>query len=309
MKVSPAGANMPKNPPIDAQWSLGPAAAALGFEELEESGANAHKVALVTGGSSGIGAAVSTLLAARGVRVYAASRHADPALQEQPLVHPIRLDVTDDRSVAGSIRHIHEECGRLDWVINNAGYAVLGAIEDTSLPEAREQFDTNFFGVMRIIQAALPIMRNQRRGRIVNISSVLGFVPAPYMGIYAASKHALEGYTQSLDHEVRHFGIRALLVEPYFTKTGLGERGRAAEVYLDAYRQQRAQTEAIIRRSIEQGEDPRDVAKVVWKAVTVEYPRLRYAIGRSARLATLRRWVPARLFDRTLRQQFDLPTD
>jgi NAD(P)-dependent dehydrogenase (short-subunit alcohol dehydrogenase family) len=285
---------------------LGPEAAALGFEAFEESRVSAKKVALVTGGSSGIGEAISLLLANRGFRVFAASRHAERLRAKHDLLQPLNLDVTDDRSVAKAVATVLEDSGRLDLVVNGAGYALIGALEDTSIAEAREQFETNFFGALRVIQAILPVMRHQRRGRIVNVSSVLGFLPAPYMGIYAASKHALEGYTETLDHEVRELGIRAVLVQPYFTKTALGANGHAASTSLNAYREQRAQSIAAIERSVAQGEDPRAVAEVVWQAATAERPRLHYAVGRTARLATLRRFVPAQLFDRSLRQQFGM---
>src|SRR5213593_4890439 len=184
-----------------------------------------NKITLVPGVSSGIGRKIAQLLAARGARVFGTVR--DPK-SAKPIhgVEIVRMDVTDDSSVNEAVHSIEQKAGPVQLLVNNAGYSFMGALEETSIEEARQQFETNLFGVLRVTNAILPGMRRQGFGRIVNISSVLGFLPAPYMGIYTATKHALEGYTETLDHEVRHFGIRALLVEPSFTKTSLGAHGR-----------------------------------------------------------------------------------
>jgi short-subunit dehydrogenase len=133
------------------------------------------------------------------------------------------LDVRDEESVDAGVQAVLDQAGRIDALINNAGSVLFGSLEETSIDEAKALFETNFFGVLRMCQAVLPIMRRQNDGRIVNISSVLGFLPAPYMGIYATTKHALEGYSESLDHEVRQFGIRVSLIEPGFTRTNLNK--------------------------------------------------------------------------------------
>src|SRR5882757_6671232 len=138
----------------------------------------------------------------------------------------LRMDVTDEASVREAVQSVLQQAGQVHALVNNAGYALAGALEETSIEEAQQQFDTNFFGVLRVIQSVLPTMRQQGYGRIVNISSVAGFIPLPYRGMYAASKHALEGYTEALDHEIRQFGIRALLVEPAFTKTDIESHGK-----------------------------------------------------------------------------------
>jgi NAD(P)-dependent dehydrogenase (short-subunit alcohol dehydrogenase family) len=184
------------------------------------------KVALVTGASSGIGRAIVQLLAGQGMRVFGTSRSPDAEL--------IRLDVTDDASVTQAVQSVLQGTDHLDVLVNNAGYALVGALEETSIAEAQAQFDTNLFGVLRMIRAVLPAMRRQGSGRIVNISSVAGIVPLPFQGIYAASKHALEGYTETLDHEVRQFGIRAALIEPTFTKTAIEVNSKTARESLDA---------------------------------------------------------------------------
>ena len=155
-------------------------------------------------------------------------------------------------------------------------------------------------------KAVLPAMRRQRFGRIVNISSVLGFLPGPYMGIYAATKHALEGYTETLDHEVRNLGIRALLVEPNFTKTGLGIHGKHTLSDIDVYADARRRVTSAILQQIDEGSNPRTVAEVVYQAITVDRPRPRYPVGSGLKLSRLRRFAPAGIFDRGLRRQFHL---
>jgi NAD(P)-dependent dehydrogenase (short-subunit alcohol dehydrogenase family) len=178
-----------------------------------------EKVGLVTGVSSGIGRATATLLSERGFRVFGTMRGRNQESQALRNVELIRLDVRDEESVRSCLRIVIDQAGRIDALVNNAGYALVGSSEETSIEEAKEVFETNFFGVLRMSQAVLSLMRGQGHGRIANVSSVVGFLPAPYTGIYAASKHALEGYSESLDHEVRQFGIRVSVIEPGFTRT------------------------------------------------------------------------------------------
>src|SRR5438046_9434262 len=176
-----------------------------------------NKVALITGVSSGIGRETAQLVAERGARVFGTVRdlsRADPIAK----VELVLMDVTDDKSVKDGAESVLENAGRIDILINNAGYSIAGGLEETSIEEARQLFETNFFGALRVIQAVLPSMRRNGYGRIVNISSMLGVLPGPYRGMYVASKHALED-TKTLDHEVRTFGIRAALVEPVYSKT------------------------------------------------------------------------------------------
>jgi short-subunit dehydrogenase len=176
----------------------------------------------------------------------------------------------------------------------------------TSVEEARQQFETNLFGVLRVTTAILTGMRKQGFGRIVNISSVLGFLPGPYWGMYAASKHAVEGYTETLDHEIRRFGIRALLVEPAYTRTKIGGNTRFAKITLDAYATERKRITEMAQQNIERGDDPRLVADAAWEALTAKSPRLRYPVGKGIALSRIRRFVPADMFDKSLRKQFQL---
>src|SRR5437667_12064548 len=180
------------------------------------------------------------------------------------------------------------------------------ALEETSVDEARQQFETNLFGMLRVTNAILPGMRQQGYGRIVNISSVLGFLPAPYMGIYVASKHAVEGYTETLDHEVRRFGVRALLVEPAQTKTNIRGNSKFAKVALDVYADERKRLTDVVQQSIEHGDDPRIVAEAVYQALTAKSPCLRYPLGKGIAFSRLRRFVPAGMFDKSFRKQFQL---
>jgi short-subunit dehydrogenase len=202
---------------------------------------------------------------------------------------------------------LRETGGELYGVVNNAGYALVGALEETNLAESHEQFETNFFGVLRMINAVLPVMRRQGRGRIVNISSVLGIIPAPYMGIYSASKHALEGYSETLDHEVRQFGIRVSLIEPGFTKTNLVTSGKTTDTVLGDYALQRQQVLTSIQRQISNGANPRWVAEAVHHALTADTPRLRYGVGGSINLVITLKWLlPEQAFHQLIRRIFQM---
>src|SRR5215216_1098945 len=209
-----------------------------------------NKIALVTGVSSGIGREIAQLLAERGARVFGTVRNPQSA---SPIrgVEVVRMEVTDDASVNEAVQSIARKAGPIQHLVNNAGYSFMGALEETSVAEAREQFETNFFGVLRVTNAILPGMRQQGDGRIVNIGSVMGFLPAPYMGIYAASKHALEGYTETLDHEVRRFGVRAVLVEPAYTRTKLLGNTKSAKMTLEVYADERKRAVELMEQEIE----------------------------------------------------------
>ena len=263
------------------------------------------KTTLVTGVSSGIGREIAQLLAERGARVFGTVRNPQSA-SPIPGVEIVRMEVTDDASVNEAVHSIVQNAGPIQYLVNNAGYAASGALEETSMEEARQQFETNFFGVLRVTNAFLPGLRQAGDGRIVNISSVAGFLPAPYMGIYAASKHALEGYTETLDHEVRRFGVRALLVQPAYTKSKISGNTKFAAVALEVYADERKRLNDLVEQSIENGDDPRLVAEAVWSALTAKSPRLRYPVGKVIALSRMRRFVPAGILDKSFRKQFQL---
>src|SRR5438093_7755007 len=264
-----------------------------------------NKIALVTGVSSGIGREIAQLLAERGARVFGTVRNVRSASSIHG-VELVSMDVTEDASVNAAVQSIVQKAGPIQFLVNNAGYSFMGALEETSIEEARQQFETNLFGVLRVTNAVLPKMRQGGYGRIVNISSVLGFLPAPYQGMYAASKHAVEGYTETLDHEIRRFGVRAMLIEPAYTKTKITGHSKSAKVALEVYAAERKHMAELAEREVERGDDPRLVAEAVWNALSAESPRLRYPVGKGVVLSRLRRFVPAGMFDRSLRKQFQL---
>ena len=220
----------------------------------------------------------------------------------------VPCDVTDDASVETAIKAVIDQTGRIDLLVNNAGTGLSGGAEEFSTEEAKALFDVNIIGITRATRAVLPIMRAQRQGRIVNISSVFGLIPAPHLALYAATKFAVEGYSESLDHEVRPFGIRVVLVEPGFTNTAFEQNILRPQHPLPLYDQARAGVDAYFQKLAKVGDSPELVAEIVLKAALDKTPRLRYPAGKSARqISLLRRFVPAALFDRSLRQQMSLP--
>lgn len=263
------------------------------------------QVVLVTGASSGIGKATAEHLAARGYRVFAGARHPDGV----GLLHDgevVALDVTDDASVSAAVASVLEKAGRIDALVNNAGTSILGAVEETSVDQARSLFETNVLGVLRMSQAVLPAMRRQQAGRIVNVSSVVGFLPAPYMGVYAASKHAIEGLSESMDHEMRGFGVRVVVVEPGFTRTNIDVASPRAANPLDAYAAQRDRVLDNINHQIANAPDPTMVAATIERAINASrFTRLPVG-GHATLLSRLRQWMPPSMVDRSLRKSFSL---
>jgi NAD(P)-dependent dehydrogenase (short-subunit alcohol dehydrogenase family) len=222
-------------------------------------------------------------------------------------VERVSLDVRDEASITAAVASVLSRAGRIDALVNNAGTTIVGAIEETETAQAQALFDVNFFGAARVTRAVLPTMRAQRAGRVVFVGSVVGFVPAPFMGFYAASKHALEGYSESLDHEVRALGIRAIVVEPGFMKTRFEKNATVATGTISDYTEARERVGARINENIEDGGDPALVAEAITAALSARRPKLRYPVGKGAgMLAALRSFVPAGLFDRSLRKQFRL---
>jgi NAD(P)-dependent dehydrogenase (short-subunit alcohol dehydrogenase family) len=263
-------------------------------------------VVLVTGASSGIGQAIARAFAVKGFEVFGTSRN--PKRTEPiPGVEMIALDVTDQESVTAAVATVVERAGRIDILVNNAGFGVLGAAEESSIEQAQQLFDTNFFGLVRVTREVLPHLRAQRSGRIVNISSVLGFLPAPYSALYSATKHAVEGYSESLDHETREFGVRVTAVEPGFTNTSFEAAAVEADSPIGGYAPIREHVRKVLADSIPAGDDPAVVADVVVRAATSTSPKLRYPAGPLARrLALLKRIAPAAVLDSGIRKSFKL---
>jgi NAD(P)-dependent dehydrogenase (short-subunit alcohol dehydrogenase family) len=267
------------------------------------------KIALVTGSSSGIGFETSLLLARNGFSTYATMRNLeksskiiDIAKKDSLPLEVLRLDVTDENSIKDSVNIIIEKQGQIDVVVNNAGYGSTGAVEDFSIDEIKSLFETNFFGVIRVIQSVLPLMRKQKRGTIVNISSIGGKIPFPFSSSYASTKFALEGLSEALQYEVEQFGIKIILVEPGIIKTNFPDNIKRAKKAMDpnspygTLLQRRVNR---VRTMFANGTPPEEVAKVILKAVTLhdKEPDLRYVVGSDANsLLEKRRDMPEREF-------------
>src|SRR5438477_5049974 len=265
-----------------------------------------RKIALVTGASSGIGEATAQRLATAGYKVYGTSRRT--AESGRRSFEMLALDVNSDESVETVVSELMRREGRIDLLVDNAGFSVAPAgAEESSIEQARSIFDTNFFGIVRMTRAVVPHMRHQGSGRIINIGSVLGFLPAPYMALYSATKHAIEGYSESLDHELRTRGIRVMVVEPAYTKTQFDANLLEPDSKLDEYREVRAALGKQLKEVLANADEPAVVADAVLKAASAARPKLRYAAGPLARrLRLLRRFAPAGLIDSGIRKDLRL---
>lgn len=263
------------------------------------------RVILVTGVSSGIGRATAERFAQQGCVVFGTVRNVQKA-QAIPGVDLIEMDVRDETSVQRAIQSVVAKAKRIDVLVNNAGGTMLGSVEETSVVEAQALFDTNVFGALRTSQAVLPHMREQRSGRIINVSSVLGFLPAPYMGLYSASKHAIEGLSETLDHEVRNFGVRVVLVEPSYTKTNLDLNAPQAASRISAYDADRDLVSRAIVRSVQEAPGPDTVAATIVDAAFSGWTMRRTPKGEASLLRRLRRFMPAGPVDASLRKNFGL---
>lgn len=264
------------------------------------------KIALVTGASSGIGEATAERLARAGYVVYGTSRRgAQPGKRSFEM---LSLDVSSDASVEAAVGEVLKRDGRIDLLVNNAGVGVAPAgAEESSIEQARSIFETNFFGLVRMTRAVVPHMRRQGSGRIVNIGSVLGFLPMPYGALYAATKHAVEGYSESLDHELRTRGIRVSVIEPAYTKTPFDANFMAPDAKLDAYREAREGVDKRVNEVMATAEPPGVVADTVLEAATAAHPKVRYPAGHLAkRLRLLRRFAPASMVDAGIRKDLRL---
>jgi NAD(P)-dependent dehydrogenase (short-subunit alcohol dehydrogenase family) len=233
-----------------------------------------RKIALVTGASSGIGEATAQCLATAGYKVYGTSRRGVGA--GQGAFEMLSQDVTSEESVAAAVRELLRREGRIDLLVNNAGFGVApAAAEESSIAQAQSIFDTNFFGVVRMTRAVVPHMRSRGSGRIINIGSVLGFIPMPYGALYSVTKHAVEGYSESLDHELRTKGIRVVIIEPAYTKTPFDANFLEPDAKLDAYRDVRAAVNNRVKEVMETAVGPAVVAETVLKAARAAHPKIR----------------------------------
>jgi NAD(P)-dependent dehydrogenase (short-subunit alcohol dehydrogenase family) len=269
------------------------------------------KVALVTGASSGIGRETARLLHSRGLTVYAVARRTEPMEQLSALgVRTFSMDVTDDASVTAGIEKIIAETGRIDVLVNNAGYGSYGAVEDVPLDEARRQFEVNVFGLARLIQLVVPHMRARGSGRVVNISSIGGKIYEPLGGWYHATKFAVEGLSDSLRIELRPFGIDVILIEPgpIVTEWNAIARENLVKTSADGpYADQAAGVTRVLQAADApgRGSQPVVVARKIVKAATTGRPSARYPVGRGAgTIVRARKLLPDRAFDAIITRTF-----
>lgn len=278
-----------------------------------------QKIAVVTGSSSGVGLETSLALARNGFHTYATMRNiegggakqiAEVAKNENLPLEIIQLDVNSDKSVTDAINRIAKEKDRLDIVVNNAGYDLMGALEETSIDEIKAQFETNLFGAVRVMQRVIPIMREQKSGKIVNITSLGGRISFPLNSAYHATKFALEGLSESIQYELEHFGIRIIIVEP----GGVGSNFlknlkwalKASDPSNSPYRSIQTSMLEFFKQWAQNLTHPSEVAKVILKAVTSDNPDFRYVVGNDA-VTTLeaRRSMSDREFENMIKKQIN----
>ena len=265
----------------------------------------AGTTAFVTGASSGFGMATASLLADAGYQVFGTSRK--PRARRGAEVEMLTLDVRSDGSVRQCVADLLSRTDRIDLLVNNAGQIHASVVEETTMEQARDVMETNFWGVVRVTNAILPIMRRQRSGRIINVSSLAGLLGPPGQAFYSASKFALEGYTEALSVEVEPFQIAVSLVEPGFFRTSLHESTQHGAMRIDDYATMRQALETALDRAISEGDDPRKVAEAIVRIAESTSPRLRYRVGSDANwVPRLKAALPERVFRRALRKRFNM---
>jgi NAD(P)-dependent dehydrogenase (short-subunit alcohol dehydrogenase family) len=260
------------------------------FGMAEEVGMTKKKVALVTGSSSGIGYETALLLARNGIATFATMRNMNKskeiteiARKENLPLRVLQLDVTDDSSVVNAINNILNEKKSIDVVVNNAGYGLMGSVEDSSLDEIKAQFETNFFGAIRVMKEVIPIMRKQKTGTIVNVSSVAGRIGFPMGSAYVSSKFALEGLSESMVYELKQFGIKIVLIEPGVINTKFAfVTPKNASDKKSSYSQLMNKMEENLFSTISNGTSPKEVAAIILRAITEESSEHRYLVGNDA---------------------------
>ena len=258
-----------------------------------------QKVAVVTGSSSGIGYETALVLARNGFRTYATMRNlekakaiSDISKSEKLALHTIKLDVTDEKSVNEAIKTIKSDAGRIDVLVNNAGYGLTGSLEDLSMSEIKAQYETNVFGLIRVTQAVLPIMREQKSGIIVNISSIGGKMAIPLQSPYHGTKFAVEGLSESIAYELEPFGIKIVIIEPGAIKTNFDTGMVVAQKNQNPsspYYKSMQKLQSSINSVFKNGTPPAKVAEVILNAITTPNPNLRYTVGEDAALLAQKR--------------------
>jgi NAD(P)-dependent dehydrogenase (short-subunit alcohol dehydrogenase family) len=274
---------------------------------------NNHRVVLVTGASSGIGKCCAEYLSKQGYRVYGTSRRSYLTDIEQlssntKLFQMIPMDVTDESSVKKGIDYIIARESSIDVIVNNAGFAIIGSLEDTTIEEAKSQLETNFFGALRVCRAVLPVMRRQGAGYIVCVSSIGGLIGLPFQSAYSASKFALEGAMEALRIEVRPFGIQVVLIEPGDFKTEITAQRQKADQSTESsvYQGTFQKVLGIVESGERKASTPEPIARLVNNIIQMHSPRLRYTVGTfSQRIAVpMKKVLPSRLFEALIAGSF-----
>jgi len=263
----------------------------------------AEKTALVTGASAGIGNAIALALLQAGFTVFGTSR--TPEKYDLPF-EMVQLDVHDDASVAACLEQVKNRTGRIDVLVNNAGYGLYGAVEETSVAEAKGQFETNFFGVVRVTKGVLPIMREQQAGRVINIGSLAGLLAVPYHAYYSASKFALEGFSEAMRIELEPFNIYTTIVEFGYVNTSFADSTTLPAAPLAAYDEPRNNLVETSKKLLAKGIAPEQVARAVVDVAKADKPPMRKRVGSSWVLEVFKRILPYDLFKLGLRQNFKL---
>jgi NAD(P)-dependent dehydrogenase (short-subunit alcohol dehydrogenase family) len=263
-------------------------------------------IVIVTGASSGIGRTIADKLRKEGHCVYGTSR--SPTNENNKANRLYELNVCSPESVTNLVAAVLKKEGRIDVLVNNAGFASIGPAEETTLEQAKQQFETNFFGVVSMINAVLPTMRAQRSGQVINISSLGGLTGIPFQALYSASKHAVEGYVESLSWELKTFGINLHLIEPGFINTGLKEHLSEGVNHIKDYESMRAIPMSVIKKQIGKGADPELVASAVSKIISGRRASFRMRIGQDARwVPILKKFIPHSLYSKAIANKFGLP--
>jgi short-subunit dehydrogenase len=262
-----------------------------------------QKVVLVTGASSGLGKSIATHLSENGYRVFGTSRKPKGRKENFEM---LQLDITSDASVKACVSELMKKAGKIDILINNAGVIITGALEEVPLAETKLQFETNFFGPMRMVSAILPIMRKQKGGQIINVASIAAILPVPFQGTYAATKSALIAYSEALRHEVKSLNINVSVIEPGYFNTEALNKGDIKSGEIKDYTKKQDMIVARLKKELKHGGDPIMVADIALKIVQTPSPKFIYPVGKEKIYLLLKRIVPQSLFESQYRQHWKL---
>jgi NAD(P)-dependent dehydrogenase (short-subunit alcohol dehydrogenase family) len=266
-----------------------------------------NQVVLITGASSGIGKSVALYLAQKGYKVYGTSRK--PMESMEGLVKMLVMDVRDESAIQSAIKQLFEIEGRLDILINNAGIGITGAVEELPMEEVKKHFDTNFFGPISVMQAVLPIMRNQKSGLIINITSIAGYMGLPFRGVYSASKGALELLTEAISMEVKSFGIDVVNVAPGDFATNIASGRYHAPLKSDsAYRESYGKTLDMMNEHVDAGNNPLEMALAIEKIILTQNRKIHYKVGAWLQKFSivLKRILPDRVYEKMLMNHYQM---